>query len=192
MTALAVALFLSSFWIPDCYDTIYPINFILLTGMGVVQSAAYLFMYCEDYLIQKDNRGNLNLPEKSINELQYNEKLFRSQIKILQYANLFFSIVLIFLIAAGSVMASHPYYIRSITCTSREGEWKPITAYGNIFQILHQLMVLLQINVCQYVLIRLPRNDRIFDRNLVQELNERFADMGRKRCQEVLECSTQE
>jgi hypothetical protein len=143
MTALAGALLLSAFWIPDCYDTIYPINFILLTGMGVVQSAAYFFMYCKDYLIEKDNRGDYIISKPSINKLNYNEKLFRSQIKILQYANIFFSVVLIFLIAAGSKMATNPYQIRSITCTYRQGEWKPMTAYGNIFQILHQLMVLL-------------------------------------------------
>ena len=179
MTGLAVALFMSSFWIPDCYDSVYPINFIFLTCMSIVQSAAYFFMYCKDYMIEKDCHGNSIIPEQSINRLHFNEKLFRSQIKILQYANLFFSVVIIFLIGAGINMATHPYYIRSITCTHRKGEWKPETVFGNIFQISHQILILLQINVSQYVLIRLPRNDGIFVKNWVQELNEKYSNLNR-------------
>jgi hypothetical protein len=57
--------------------------------------------------------------------------------------------------------------------------------------MLHQLMVLTQINCSQYVLIKLPRNDGIFDRDLVQELNRYFANLGRKECGEILSCSVQ-
>ena len=126
MYAFAVSLLISAFWIPECNDTVYPINFILLTGMGVVQGASYLYMYCKDYLIEDP------LPPESLNRLHYNEKLFRSQIKVLNHAHIFFSVVLTLLIVAGSLMASHPNYIRSITCNSR-GEWKPKTAYGYVF-----------------------------------------------------------
>jgi hypothetical protein len=63
MTGLAVALFMSSFWIPDCYDSVYPINFIFLTCMSIVQSVSYFFMYCKDYMIEKDCHGNSIIPE---------------------------------------------------------------------------------------------------------------------------------
>ena len=41
-------------------------------------------------------------------------------------------------------------------------EWIYLTAAGNIFGTLHQLLILMQINITQYVLVRIPRNLGIF------------------------------
>lgn len=42
-------------------------------------------------------------------------------------------------------------------------EWIYLTPVGNVFGTLHQLLVLMQINITQYVLVRIPRNMGLFN-----------------------------
>lgn len=42
-------------------------------------------------------------------------------------------------------------------------EWIYLSLVGNVFGTLHQLLVLMQINITQYVLVRIPRNMGLFD-----------------------------
>jgi len=42
-------------------------------------------------------------------------------------------------------------------------EWIYLSPVGNIFGTLHQLLVLMQINITQYVLVRIPRNMGLFN-----------------------------
>ena len=42
-------------------------------------------------------------------------------------------------------------------------EWVYMSVMGNIFGTLHQLLILMQINITQYVLVRIPRNMGMFN-----------------------------
>lgn len=42
-------------------------------------------------------------------------------------------------------------------------EWIYLSPVGNVFGTLHQLLVLMQINITQYVLVKIPRNQKLFN-----------------------------
>lgn len=42
-------------------------------------------------------------------------------------------------------------------------EWVYVSPVGNVFGTFHQLLILMQINITQYVLVRIPRNMGLFD-----------------------------
>ena len=49
-------------------------------------------------------------------------------------------------------------------------EWVYMSRVGNIFGTLHQLLVLMQINITQYVLVRAPDNMGVFKQDMIADL----------------------
>lgn len=114
----------------------------------------------------------------SLNRLNFNEILFRKQIKVFQLANILFTTVLIFLFVGSILIEADIDNKKMCIICNTKGEWKPQNVYGNLFYLSNQLMVLLQILVSWYVLVKLPQNDGIFEQNLVQVLNEEYPDIS--------------
>jgi tellurite resistance protein TehA-like permease len=71
MHAITLGLFLSTFWMRDCHDTIYPANFIAVVALIFIHQIYDLFLYFNDYMIDWEN-----LPFKSKNQLRFNKQLF--------------------------------------------------------------------------------------------------------------------
>jgi aspartyl aminopeptidase len=51
-------------------------------------------------------------------------------------------------------------------------EWAPVTVFGNIYLMFVSMVVLLQINASQFICIRLPFNEGIFDSRTKQSIKE--------------------
>ena len=47
---------------------------------------------------------------------------------------------------------------------------------GNIFGTLHQLLILMQINITQYVMVRIPRNMGVFEKDMKHEIGIRLTE----------------
>ena len=91
-------------------------------------------------------------------------ELFNKQSLFLLIANIFFGICSILTVAAGYFIINRQKvegYRQHLLCLHGY-EWVYMSRVGNIFGTLHQLLVLMQINITQMVLVRLPDNMKIF------------------------------
>ena len=106
-----------------------------------------------------------NLPATSLNKLNFNKDLFQKQTKVLMIGNIIFGIFSILTVAAGYFIINRqhiPGANQHLLCL-HSYEWIYLSPVGNIFGTLHQILVLMQINITQYVLVRLPDNEGVFD-----------------------------
>lgn len=67
MHCATAALFLSTFWMQDCNDAIYPVNFVALVVIIVAHQVHDVFLACHDYMVDWDN-----LPATSPDKLYNN------------------------------------------------------------------------------------------------------------------------
>jgi hypothetical protein len=106
-----------------------------------------------------------NLPFMSKNKLRFNKELFEKQSKCLLYGNLVFGVISVLTVASGYFIINRqnqPGTKQHLLCL-RGFEWVYLGPIGNIFGTLHQLLILMQINITQYVLVRIPRNMGLFE-----------------------------
>ena len=96
MHTVSLGLFIWSFWMKDCHENIYPLNFIFVTILIIVHTTYDIFLYCNDYMIDWEN-----LPPMSDDRLRYNQELFRKQSKCLLIACSFFGFLSILTVATG-------------------------------------------------------------------------------------------
>jgi hypothetical protein len=101
----------------------------------------------------------------SKNKLRFNKELFEKQSKCLLYGNLVFGVISVLTVASGYFIINRqnqPGTKQHLLCL-RGFEWVYLGPIGNIFGTLHQLLILMQINITQYVLVRIPRNMGLFE-----------------------------
>jgi len=140
MHTATFALFLSTFFMKDCYSEIYPKNFVAVVIIILIHQAYDIFLFCNDYMIDwKD------LPFMSRNKMMFNKELFQRQSKCLMIGNLVFGCISILTVAAGYFIMnrqSHPGSRQHLLCIDGY-EWIYLSPVGNIFGTLHQLLVLM-------------------------------------------------
>lgn len=84
------------------------------------------------------------------------------------YGGLTVSAISIAMIAIGMRICKNDVHDPNTTAAPsfvciKGNEWAPTDAFGNIYLAIVSLMVLMQINLSQYILIRLPYNNGVFD-----------------------------
>ena len=159
-----LGLFISTFFMKSCDAEIYPINFVAVTILIVAQQIYDLWLACNNYQIDY-----ANLPFISQNKLRYNKELFEKQSKCLLIANMFFGALSICTVAAGYLIINRQFKegINQHLLCINGNEWVYMSLLGNIFGTMLQLLILMQINITQYVLVRVPRNLGLFDTSKV-------------------------
>lgn len=159
-------LFVYSFWMKDCYERIYPFNFILVSIIILTHQAYDIWLERHDYMIDFND-----LPPKSPNNLRFNPELFRTQTKFLFYGNLIFGIISMTSAAAGWYVAnqSHdPTSPQHLLCYGGT-EWVYMSNLGNLLGTTLQALILMQINITQFVLVKTPRNMGLFEEKKVEK-----------------------
>ena len=96
MHIISLVLFISTFFMKDCYSAIYPTNFIAVTCIIFTHQVYDIYLYYHDYMIDKEN-----LPYMSQNKLRYNTELFQKQAKALMIGNLVFGVISVLTVASG-------------------------------------------------------------------------------------------
>ena len=96
MHSISFALFLSTFWIPSCYEAIYPVNFMFLVMIILLHQAYDIYLALNDYMVDYNR-----LPPMARNKLKYNKELFKSQTKVLMIGNFVFGFLSILTVATG-------------------------------------------------------------------------------------------
>jgi len=71
MHGITIALFISTFWMKDCHESIYPRNFLAIVSIILIHQAYDVYLCCNKYMIDWDN-----LPFESSNRMMFNKKLF--------------------------------------------------------------------------------------------------------------------
>ena len=161
MHSISLALFISTFFMKDCHEKIYPINFMTLVIIILIHQAYDIYLACAKYMVNYDT-----LPPTGGNKLKYNKELFKKQTCFLLGGNLVFGLFAILTVAAGSFIInrqSMPGTRQHLLCINGN-EWIYMSRVGNIFGTLHQILVLMQINITQMVLVRIPHNLGVFDK----------------------------
>ena len=99
------------------------------------------------------------------------------QLKVLFVGNLIFGTLSILTIALGVFIINNPDYTHTQTshifCINN-WEWISNDTWGVLFIMLHQMLILLQINLSQYVMVRIPYNMGIFDEDKQHEFEMAF------------------
>ena len=156
---MTFALFISSFFMQDCHSAIYPTNFVAVVVLILCHQVYDIYLSRHGYLIDWEN-----LPFMSKNKLRFNRELFEKQSKCLFIGNLVFGVISILTVASGYFIINrqnNPDKTQHLLCVHGH-EWIYLSKIGNIFGTLHQLLILMQINITQYVLVRIPRNLGLF------------------------------
>jgi hypothetical protein len=112
------------------------------------------------------------MPAKSLNNLRYNMELFRKQMRTYYLMTLFFSSLSIAMVIIGLIIGINSTNGASrvdLVCLNGE-EWAPTSKFGTIYLFLISMMILTQINAAQYLTIRIPYTDGIFDSETAQNL----------------------
>ena len=118
------------------------------------------FLYKNNYLVDFKT-----CPPISANKLRFNKELFDNQTAVLYWAIIIFALLSTSSIIVGISFfftESDPSTAKNLLCLHGH-EWGFLSLLGFAFGISIQLLVLLQINVSQYVLVRTPYNMGIFE-----------------------------
>lgn len=155
-----LGLFIGSFWMKDCEERIYPLNFITVTLIILTHQIYDLYLKRHNYLIEFDK-----LPPISKDKLRYNKPLFEAQTGCLFWSNLIFGAVSILTAATGFLILNrqhNPDATQHLLCVNGN-EWIYLSITGMVFGTCHQLLILMQINITQFVMVKIPRKMKIFE-----------------------------
>ena len=102
---ISLGLFISTFWMKDCDEEIYPVNFVMVVCLILVHQVFDVYMYCNGYMIDWDN-----LPPMSQNRLYFNKELFQKQSKCLMIGNLVFGAISVLTVASGYFIIARQHH----------------------------------------------------------------------------------
>ena len=91
--------------------------------------------------------------------MRYNPKLIEKQMSILSKTNFLLGALSIITIVIGATYinkSDHGGTVHMICYDDRE--WIQVTWIGTAFVSFHQIFILCQLNVTQYVIVRIPKN----------------------------------
>jgi len=113
-----------------------------------------------DYLIDM-----ANLPPVSKDRLRFNKELFQAQTKCLGYSNMIFGLMSMLCVLTGWFILNQQHHEdakQHILCVN-DYEWVYLSLAGTILGTLHQALILMQINITQFVMVKIPRKMKIFE-----------------------------
>lgn len=131
-----------------------------------------------------------NLPPVSVNNLRYNLDLFDKQMWFGFYGGYAVTGLSISMITIGLVFCNQETLYNNTSSAFiciNSNEWVPLNAFGNIYLMILSLMILFQINLSQYILIRLPYTSGIFDTKTKQNLKLKLLADVLKECKRLKE-----
>ena len=97
MHLITLALFMSTFWMKNCNEAIYPINFIALVLIIFIHQGYDIYLAMKSYMI----KDMTNLPEMKRSKIRFNKELFAKQTKFLFWGNIVFGILSVLTVASG-------------------------------------------------------------------------------------------
>ena len=113
-----------------------------------------------------------DLPPISSDKLRYNKELVRAQLKVLFFGNLLFGILSILTVFTGLYVMNDNHLdetkMSHIFCVNH-WEWINNDVWGMLFITMHQMLILLQINLSQYVMVRIPWNMGVFEEDRIHD-----------------------
>ena len=92
---------------------------------------------------------------------------------MLYYAQISFAILALISIVIGMTFwwtEADPSTANNVLCL-HETEWGFVSTFGLVFGTIISMLVLMQINASQYVLVRIPYNMGIFNKEICHEVN---------------------
>ena len=156
-------LFALSFTIKPCDVHVYPLIFIGVVAIILTHQIFDLVMYKYDYMIDWND-----LPPISPDKLDFNQELTKKQLSMLFKLNLLFGTISMATVAIGVFIINDPNKFDNgqahIFCANGY-EWINNDVWGMLFITLHQMLILLQINMSQYVMVRIPLNMGLFEKD---------------------------
>ena len=96
MHLMSFGLFISIFFVENCYSPVYPVNFVCLVGLIFVHQVYDIYLIRHNYMIDWEE-----LPPMTRNKLRYNVDLFKSQAKFLMFGNIIFGTVSVAIVCFG-------------------------------------------------------------------------------------------
>ena len=112
------------------------------------------------------------LPPISNDKLRYNKELVRAQLKVLFIGNLLFGILSMSTVFIGLYVMNDAHLEDTtkahLFCVNH-WEWINNDIWGMLFITLHQMLILLQINLSQYVMVRIPWNQGVFEEDRIHD-----------------------
>ena len=96
MHLTTLALFISTFFMKDCFESIYPVNFVALVSIILIHQGYDIYLAVHGYMVDYEN-----LPPMKKNKLKFNKELFQKQTKFLLIANIFFGVLSMLTVASG-------------------------------------------------------------------------------------------
>jgi hypothetical protein len=162
MHVTAAIMLLLSFGIKDCNTYIYSPIFMCCIVSILVHQAFDIYLHTHNYLVDFDN-----CPPMSLNKLRFNKELFEAQTSMLFMANIVFGLLSLVTIGLGvwmMITENNPETSNHLVCL-HGNEWGYVSFWGMVFGTAHQIMVLMQINISQYIIVRIPYDMGIFDRD---------------------------
>ena len=160
-------LFVLTFTIKPCDEHVYPIIFVGVVAMILTHQIFDLAMYKVDYMIDWDT-----LPPISPDRLDFNQELTKKQLGMLFKLNLLFGTISMITVGVGLFIMNDPNQgvtkKAHIFCVNGY-EWINNDIWGMLFIMLHQMLILLQINMSQYVMVRIPYNMGLFEEDKKHE-----------------------
>ena len=167
MHLTTAALLISTFWMTNCWDAIYPVNFMFLVMVILLHQGYDIHLARHGYMVDYEN-----LPPMKRNKLKYNKDLFQHQTKVLMIGNISFGVLSMLTVATGYFILAREHHTgtkQHLLCVNGS-EWILLSPVGQIFGVAHQLLVLMQINITQYVLVRAPDNRGVFNKDMMNDL----------------------
>jgi hypothetical protein len=160
-----LVLFVRGQFIEGCYPVLFPVIFKQIGLFSLFNAVYFLFLYGvwtwkrENFLFNP-----FTLPPTSINNLRYNRELFAKQMQT------YFKLILIFttlsagLVWMGGIVGRNSETGTRVDLVCLNGEeWAPTSIFGTVYLFFMSMMTLTQINAAQYLMIRMPYKEGVFD-----------------------------
>ena len=142
-------------------------NFVLVVFVVLTHQMYDIYLYCIGYLVDWEH-----IPPISKDRLRFNKKLFERQTSALLKGNIVFGVLSILTVAAGYFIINkqnQPNTHLHLLCIHGY-EWIYLSPVGNLFGTFHQVLILMQINITQYVMVKIPRWEGVFEANQAHEV----------------------
>lgn len=153
--AVISVFFLAIFGPTNCKETLYPWPFLTLMYAIVVHQLYDFFLYSRNYLVKVEK-----LPAPDITNMRYNKDLFEKQTKCLLIINVLFGLISILVVVFSYCYIASKDGIH-VLCIGGF-EWQALDFVGTLFIGAHQLLIMMQVKMSQYVLVKIPERLNLF------------------------------
>lgn len=127
MHLTTAALLVSTFWMENCHDAIYPVNFMFLVMVILLHQGYDIYLARNDYMVDYEK-----LPPMKRNKLKYNKELFQHQTKVLMIGNIAFGVLSMLTVATGYFILAREHHAgtkQHLLCVDGK-EWVLLSPVG--------------------------------------------------------------